>query len=268
MIFNGRAFAKERLAVLQEERKQFGPLSLGIVVGSHDPVTSSYVKIKEKNAQALDIALVRYVVDDMMSTDEVLKIIADAHQEDGVIVQLPLPVSLSTEKALSALHMSKDVDVISPEATTLFIEGKHSVMPPVASAINEIIDAENIQIEGKCAVVVGKGRLVGTPAFHLMKARGADVVALGAGDDLASLKDADIIILGAGSPFLVTPEMVKEGVVVFDAGTSESGGVVVGDADPAVGQVASFFTPVPGGIGPVAVVEIFSNLLALKRATM
>jgi len=265
MIFNGSAFAKKRLAELQQKRTSFGPLSIGIIVGSADPVISSYVRIKEKNAQALDIELVRYSVSEKDSTDDVLRILKEASSHHGVIVQLPLSPSHDGARVVDAIPLEKDVDVISEKASSLFAKGKHFVMPPVASAINEIIDTYDIQVEGKRAVVVGKGRLVGTPAFHLMSMRGAHVVAVDKQDNLSvHTKNADIIILGAGSPHLLEPRMVQTGVVVFDAGTSESGGMVVGDADPVVAEVASFFTPVPGGIGPVAVIEIFANLLALN----
>lgn len=266
MVFNGRTFAAKRLSVLQEERKEFGPLSLGIVVASHDPVTSSYVRIKERNAAALDIRLVRYEVAPSASTDEVVALVYKASQESGVVVQLPLPPDLDTQRVLDAMPPEKDVDVISTRAAEAFVQGNSSVMPPVASAINEIIDAYDLALEGKRAVVVGRGRLVGAPAARLLALRGAEVVVLDKSDDLALYtNEADIIVLGAGSPHLLTSEMVKSGVVVFDAGTSESGGEIVGDANPEVLEKASFFTPVPGGIGPVAVVEIFNNLFTLSR---
>lgn len=263
MIFNGRAFSRERLRHLQEVRKEHGPLSLGVVVASADPVTSSYITIKERNAAALDIPVVRYTLSTSATQSEAEAAVDQAATHTGMIIQLPLPSDLNADALIARMPLAKDVDVISPDAFSRFSVGNHVVMPPVASAINEIIDAHAIQVEGKRAVVVGKGRLVGLPAYHLLKMRGASVTALGANDSLEVLRDADLLVLGAGSPHLVTPEMVREGVVVFDAGTSESGGVVVGDAAPSVAEKASFFTPVPGGIGPVAVVEIFANLFTL-----
>lgn len=266
MVFNGRAFARERLAALQEERKAFGALSIGIVVASSDPVTSSYVKIKERNAHALDIKLHRYSISEEATEDEALEAVREAHQHDGVIVQLPLPFGIESTRVINAIQAEKDLDVISAGAGKRFESGEHLIMPPVASAINEIIDTFDIATEGKRAVVVGKGKLVGRPAFHLLSQRGALVVSLDTKDDIHShVRTADILVLGAGSPHLIQPEMVRKGVVVFDAGTSESGGALVGDAAPEVSQKASFFTPVPGGIGPVAVVEIFGNLLVLQK---
>lgn len=265
MIFNGRKFAAERLVQLREERAAFGALRLGIVVAASDPVTASYVRIKEKNARALDVELMRFPISGHASQEEAEAAVREANGCDGTIVQLPLPPGLDVERVIAAIDSERDVDVISPKAAALFASGTHPIMPPVASAINEIIDAYTIQIEGKRAVVVGKGRLVGAPAFHLLTMRGADVQALDQSDVVsAHTRDADIIVLGAGVPSLLGADMVKNEVVVFDAGTSESGGAIVGDASPAVAEKASFFTPVPGGIGPVEVAEIFANLLQLK----
>jgi len=107
---------------------------------------------------------------------------------------------------------------------------------------------------------------VGAPAAELLKRLGAKVTVLQASDPLLPLAEADIVVLGAGSPGLVQPEMLKKGVVLIDAGTSESQGKVVGDAAPECAEVASFFTPVPGGIGPIAVAMIFRNLFTLAKA--
>lgn len=125
--------------------------------------------------------------------------------------------------------------------------------------------SELVPTRGKKATVVGSGRLVGAPAARLLRELGAEVQVLEKGDSLDVLKDADIIVLGAGEPGLVKPEHLKEGVVLIDAGTSESNGKVAGDADPACAEKAALFTPVPGGVGPIAVAMIFKNLFALAK---
>jgi methylenetetrahydrofolate dehydrogenase (NADP+)/methenyltetrahydrofolate cyclohydrolase len=139
-------------------------------------------------------------------------------------------------------------------------------LPPVAGAIVEIFVRNGVSASGKKAVVVGAGKLVGTPAAQLLRDLGAHVtVVTHTRGSLEELKDADIVVLGAGEPGLVKPEMLKQGVVLIDAGTSESSGKLAGDADPACAHVASVFTPVPGGVGPIAVAMIFKNLLTLAR---
>ncbi|TAJ14579.1 bifunctional 5,10-methylenetetrahydrofolate dehydrogenase/5,10-methenyltetrahydrofolate cyclohydrolase [Patescibacteria group bacterium] len=138
-------------------------------------------------------------------------------------------------------------------------------IPPVPAAMWYILKRNNVTVEGANVVLIGGGRLVGRPANILFKRLGANVTVLVKGDNVAeATKNADIIISGAGAPALIKPDMVKEGVVIIDGGTSESGGIVVGDADPLCAEKASVFTPVPGGVGPIAVTEIFANLVALK----
>lgn len=264
MIFDGRAFAAKRREELLKKRAEFGDISLAVVMGEHDPVTSSFVRIKEKNAEALNVRLVRYFIPDGADTAAVEALVQSAAQETGMIVQLPLPQGIDTERVLASIPSEKDVDALSPEMANRLKEGYVSVIPPVAAAVREILESENITVYEKKVVVIGKGRLVGAPCAELLKHMGAHTVVLDKDDDVvSSTQDADVIVLGAGSPQLLKPEVVKEGVVVLDAGTSESNGVVVGDADPALAEKASFFTPVPGGIGPVAVVEIFGNLFKL-----
>ncbi|MFQ5541071.1 MAG: tetrahydrofolate dehydrogenase/cyclohydrolase catalytic domain-containing protein [Candidatus Paceibacteria bacterium] len=258
MVFDGKAFAARRREELMRERTRFGALTLGIVAAQGNPVTDSYVRIKEKNADALDIGLRRFLLGADATTDEALRLVREASACGGVIVQLPLPAGIDTDAVLAAIPPERDVDALS---------GRTSVLPPVVAAIDAILSDQGVVVAGKRAVVVGKGRLVGKPAARYLNERGADVAVLAHGDDLAAaVRGADILVLGAGSPRIVTKNMVKEGVVVFDAGTSEAGGVVVGDADPAVAEKAALFTPVPGGIGPVAVIEIFSNLLKLQKS--
>lgn len=266
MIFDGKTFAARRREELLEVRRTLGEVSLGIVVSSDDPVTNSFVRIKEKNAEALSVKQVRYAIPHGANTEAVVALVGDAAQEDGIIVQLPLPQDVDVEVVLNAIPEDKDVDALSYTLQERLESGDVSVMPPVAAAVRSILEKEDISVHQKKVVVVGKGNLVGKPCATLFNYLGAHVTILDKGDDLTvHTKDADVIMLGAGSPRVLKPDMVKGGVVVLDAGTSEAGGVVVGDADPTVSEKASFFTPVPGGIGPVAVVEIFGNLFTLCK---
>src|SRR6185295_12556323 len=159
----------------------------------------------------------------------------------------------------------KDVDILSDKAFEAFAAGKLSAVPPVPAAMHYVLQRNNISVKAKSVVLVGAGRLVGKPAGVLFARLGAHVTMLIKGDSLEPTKTADILILGTGVPALITPDMIKEGVVILDGGASESAGKVVGDADPACALKASLFTPVPGGIGPIAVVEIFANLLLLGK---
>ena len=184
---------------------------------------------------------------------------------DAIIVQLPLPSQIDVTLVLDAIPTTKDPDVLSSNARASFVRNeKDALLPPVVAAIKRILEDAHVSAENKKAVVIGDGWLVGNPAAIWLKNQGADVatITLEFGN-LTELKDADIIISGAGSPLLVQPHMIKQGAVLIDAGTSELNGALVGDIDPSCAEIASVFTPVPGGVGPMAVAYLFENVLKL-----
>lgn len=252
MRVDGRALKEARIEELSRTRESLGDLTLSIVVTQEDAVTNSFLKIKNRVAERLGVT-VEYVPS------------LDDARGDGVILQLPLPEGVDTEHERNRIPLMKDVDGLSDAAFQAFCRGEFPP-PPVARALRTILSAHQVSPSGKRVVVVGQGRLVGLPAAELFRQEGASVTVLKRGDDIgAQTRDADIVVLGAGEPGLLQPDMVREGVVILDAGTSESSGKVVGDASPACAEKASLFTPVPGGVGPVAVVEIFANLFELVK---
>ena len=260
MILDGRAIADELYATLSERRKHIErPLTLGIIVSGHDPVIESFVRIKKRAADRLNIEMVRVDLPDSASNEDAIGAVRElAERTDAVIVQLPLLNSLDTETVLAAIPDEKDVDAINPRVG----ENEHTVVAPVALAVFEMLQRGGIDPRGKRTVVVGAGRLVGAPSAALLRKLGADVSILTRSQgSMEDLKDADIIVCGAGNPGFIKPEHIKDGVAIVDGGTSESAGKLLGDADPACAEKASVFTPVPGGVGPVAVAMIFKNLL-------
>jgi methylenetetrahydrofolate dehydrogenase (NADP+)/methenyltetrahydrofolate cyclohydrolase len=260
MIVDGPAIADDLYKELAARRSRFDHMpKLGIVVTGKDAVIESFVTIKSFVAKHLNVEMVRIdVAADGTTTDVINAVRELAKNTDGIIVQLPLPKTVDTNAALSSIPDDKDVDALSTAT------GEHDVDAPVALAAIEILRRANIDPNGKRAVVVGAGRLVGTPTFQLLKRLGADVsfFTLEKGS-IEDLKDADIVVCGAGNPGFIKPEHLKEGVALIDAGASEQFGKVVGDCDPACEKVASVFTPVPGGVGPIAVAMIFKNLFDL-----
>ncbi len=267
MIIDGRKLAEERKQEVKIERATYGALSLGLVMATTNAVTQSYVGIKKRAAADLDITVAEYRLPDNASIDEIITATREASVHDGIILQLPLPQGIDIDTAKNAIKTDIDVDVLSDSAFEKFEGGTFAAIPPVPAAMHYVLRRNNIDPKGKRVVIIGKGRLVGRPAAVLFAQLGAEVIALEKGDDVPSNTiTADIIISGAGVGSLIKPEMIKEGVVILDGGTSELGGKVVGDADPSCADKALIFTPVPGGIGPIAVVEIFANLVNLKRA--
>ena len=262
MTISGKEVAE---SMYQELTKKFANLGrevkLGIVVVGDNPVIESFVKIKMRSAERLGVTMVRKDMSDTTTTEEVVAIIQQLVKEtDSVIAQLPMPKQVNTDRVLSSIPPSHDVDALNPSID----DDARPVFAPVALAVIELLKRGGVELNGKKAVVVGAGRLVGAPSAHLLKKLGAEVsmVTLEKGS-LDELKDADIGVLGAGNPGFIKPDMIKEGIALIDAGTSESAGKIRGDADPSCADKASVFTTVPGGVGPVAVAKIFENLLTL-----
>jgi methylenetetrahydrofolate dehydrogenase (NADP+) / methenyltetrahydrofolate cyclohydrolase len=274
MILDGKKIAEEILVTLQKERETLPRAPrLGIVVGNQDPVTASFVRLKESVARRLGVVVVRETLAVGTTLERALIVVEQLCRTcDGVLVQLPLASGMDTDMLLSALDPARDIDGINPHTK----EFERVVGAPVAEAIATVLTQVNADIRGKKAVVVGTGRLVGAPAAAYLKSRGASVfIVTKTQGSLDELKDADIVILGAGEPGLVVPGMLREGVILIDGGTSDlpvslsgEGGQkskIVGDADPACAEVASVFTPVPGGIGPITVAMLFKNLFELTQ---
>lgn len=225
--------------------------------------TRKYLELKKKKAEALGVVIEVNELPPTANTSEMLAAVKTAVEvADGVIIQLPLPSGIDTAEVLAAVPISHDVDAFSYKG------GVEEVLPPVVGAIDEIATRHQVSFKDKKVVVFGHGRLVGAPAVIYAKSKGAQVTLLTEESDKAAVHQAtlaaDIIILGAGQPNLLTVDMVREGVVVFDAGASEDGGLLVGDASREVATKASVFTPVPGGIGPITVALLYRNLLELK----
>lgn len=262
MILDGRKIADDIYAELAPVYRALSRKArLGIVVVGSNPVIESFVGIKTRAAERLGIEMVRINVSEKSDAGKVLQAIERLVRDtDAVIVQLPLPGHLSTDEILSAVPNEKDVDALNPNIS----EEERLVHAPVALAVVELLQRGGVKIEGARTVVVGAGRLVGAPSAWLLNTMGAAVSMFTLEEgSIEDLKTADIIVSGAGSPGMIQPEHVKPGVALIDAGTSELNKKITGDADPACAEVASIFTPVPGGVGPVAVAMIFKNLLKL-----
>jgi methylenetetrahydrofolate dehydrogenase (NADP+) / methenyltetrahydrofolate cyclohydrolase len=269
MIIDGRAIAADILASAKSSVASLGrELVVRAVVMQPNAATHSYLRIKGARAEDAGMRLEIVLVPDNATTEEVMDAVATPGS-DAVIVQLPLPESVTASLIIDEIPLSKDADVLSKIAYENFAYRKEgALLPPVVAAIKEVLSRNSVEIAGKRAVILGSGKLVGQPAAAWLEEMGADILVLTRqSESLAELAHADIVILGAGSPHLVKPEMLKKGVVLIDAGTSESAGAIVGDADPACADVASLFTPVPGGMGPIAVACLFQNaaLLALGK---
>lgn len=272
MIVDGRGIAKELKERLKEEvRALVNPPMLFIFSVGENPVSERFVSLKKKFAADVGIRVIEKKFDEKASTARVVEGIKSVVGDNvSVVVQLPLPPHIETKEVLNAIPPECDPDVLSEKSIALYEKDALPILPPVVMAIKEILFQRGVFVGNRNVVIVGRGKLVGAPAAVWFKRHGSNTVLLGR--DTLDLKihttKADIIILGTGNPGLLKPDMIKPGVVVLDAGTSETEGKLAGDADPKCAERASVFTPVPGGIGPVTVAMLFANIVILAKARL
>lgn len=261
MIVDGKAIAGRMYAELKNRvsHMEFKP-HLTVFTCAPNFETQKYLNLKRKKAHEVGIGVNLIEFPEDITTQEVVTSIQHACiQTNGIIVQLPFPQHIDTDAVLAVIPKSYDVDV------SWYDGSDDSVLPPVVGAIAEIARMHDVLFATQKVVVVGKGKLVGAPALIWAQKQGAQVAVIDRDtiDPKVAIGQADILILGAGKPGLIQKEDVKQGVLIFDAGTSEEGGVLKGDADPSCVDKVSLFTPVPGGIGPITIAVLLHNLITL-----
>lgn len=275
---------KEEIAQEVEKIKQTGgkiPHLAAILVG-HDGGSEIYVahKVKACEQVGFESTLIRFE-DDVTEKELLAKIdeLNNDEQIDGFIVQLPLPKHISKEKIIEAINPNKDVDGFHPVNVGRMSIGLPAFVSATPAGILELLQRYNINISGKHCVVLGRSNIVGRPVSILLsqKSNTGNATVTVCHSRTANLKElclqADIIIAALGTPEFLTADMVKEGVVVIDVGTTrvksdktKSGWKLKGDVKfDEVAEKCSYITPVPGGVGPMTIVSLLKNtLLAAK----
>lgn len=271
MIVNGKQLAEDLAhdlaAQIAASKKK---LRLGIVMVGEDSRSLAFIRQKEKFAEIIRCDTRIYKFPIHISTSklraEVSKI-AHIPQNQGVIVQMPLPDGINEQNILNAVVPTKDIDVLSARSVGDAMVGTAKIESPIVGALQAVLAAGSLpSVSGMEVVVVGAGRLVGRPVASWLIREGANVSVLNDSVPDISIytKRADVIVMGAGVPGLLKGGMVKDGVIVIDAGTSESEGKIVGDVDTdSVSPKAAVLAAVPGGIGPLTVAMVFKNLVTL-----
>lgn len=264
MIVDGKKIAAEMFAALANAvtHTSHAP-HLTVVTCAPGFATKKYLGIKVRKARQVGITITVIELPETVTTSEVVAVITRAAmQTDGIIVQLPLPAHIATDVVCAAIPPPLDVDGVH------YAKTGNGFLPPVVGAIAEIAARYDVLLAAQRVAVLGHGRLVGKPAAVWAENQGATVTVLtkDSPNQAAVLANATILILGAGVPGLVQPEMIKDGVVIFDAATAEDHGELRGDADPACAAKTSLFTPVPGGIGPITVAVLLQNLVMAAKA--
>lgn len=268
----------EKVAQRKKENKKIPHLAI-ILVGD-DGASQTYVDNKVKSCKSVGFHYTMMRFADTISEEKLMKHIDHVNNDDdvdGFIVQLPLPEHISVERITDKIRSDKDVDGFTNHNFGSIISKKPLLMPATPFGVMELLRRYNISTEGKHAVVVGASRIAGAPLSMMLAEQGHATVTIchKYTKDLASFtRSADILLTAVGKPGLITADMVKEGAVVIDIGTTRvegpeypKGWAIKGDVDfKNVSQKASYITPVPGGVGPMTIASLLWNTLLATEA--
>ena len=273
IIIDGKKLREEILEKVKKEVMllSFQPIFCDVLVGN-DPSSVQYVRMKEKTAESVGIKFHNANFPASITTSELIKEIQKINKIPnicGIIVQLPLPDSLDKRVILDSIDSGVDVDCLGTIVSEKFYQGEIKIGFPTALSCMALLDSLNLDLKPKNIVVLGQGELVGKPVLALLKFRGLNPIPVTrkTEDKGNILKQADIIISGIGHGKYLTGDMLKNGVVLIDAGTSESNNAIVGDVDlESVKDIASYISPVPGGVCPVTVAMLLNNVLNVAKS--
>jgi methylenetetrahydrofolate dehydrogenase (NADP+) / methenyltetrahydrofolate cyclohydrolase len=274
-LLDGKALAAKiqqelSVGITQLQPKIGRPPGLAVLMVGDNPASTAYVRNKEKACAKVGIASFgkHFPAETTLGElEEVIAALNDDERVDGILVQLPLPNHLDAVTLLHQIDPDKDADGLHPVNLGRLVRGEIGLRSCTPDGVMRLLQAYEIPLQGKQAVVVGRSILVGKPmALMLLEADATVTIAHSRSHDLKSItQNADILIAAAGRAGLITADMVKPGAVVVDVGmnrvTDASGkSRLIGDVDfESIAGVAGFITPVPGGVGPMTVAILLQN---------
>ena len=246
---------------------------LDVVIVGNDPASHQYVNSRGKDCEAVGIESRVHTLDEGADEAELIRVLDELSADrsvHGILLQLPLPKHMNTEKVLTHIAPEKDVDGLTVANQGALYAGSGGFAPCTPSSIMHLIKSTGVSIKGKNAVVVGRSIVVGKPAAMLLLSEHATVTVCHSrtADLAAHTKNADIVIAAVGVPELIKGDMLKEGAIVVDAGINRVDGRTVGDVHfDSAEKVAGYISPVPGGVGPVTRKILLKNTLSAAEKT-
>lgn len=275
-ILNGREVAKktkEGLKLEVEKLKESGIYpKLAVIMVGNDSASQIYVKNKSKACDEIGVEFEEYLLPEDTKQEELINLIEGLNNKkeiNGILLQSPIPKGLDINEAFRTILPEKDVDGFHPINVGKLSLGQDTFISCTPAGIIKILEYYNIDIEGKNAVVIGRSNIVGKPMSQCLLNKNATVtICHSKTRDLPSItKNADILVAAIGKPEFVTADMVKEGAVVIDVGINRMpDGKLKGDVDYAnVSKKVEYITPVPGGVGPMTIAMLMSNLVKAAK---
>lgn len=275
-IIDGKELAKKIRKDLKVEvdalkEKGIKPKMAVIMVGN-DPASSVYVKNKSKACEKVGIEFEEFLFEENIKEEVLLETIEKLNKDDsihGILLQCPVPKHINTNKALRTISPEKDIDGFNPVNVGNLTIGEDAFISCTPYGVIKMLEAYNIETEGKNAVILGRSNIVGKPMIQCMLNKNATVTVCHSRtkniDEI--VKQADIVIAAIGKPKFVTENMVKDGAVVIDVGINRlDDGTICGDVDyDKLVNKASYITPVPGGVGPMTIAMLLNNVVKAAK---
>ena len=270
IIIDGKLVAQEVKAKVSKKVKELQENGitpgLAVIIIGNNPASRIYVNNKKKACADVSIYSKEYALPDTTSQKELIELISKLNNDDsinGILVQLPLPNHINEKAVIEAIDPLKDVDAFHEINVGKIMIGKYDLLPCTPAGIIELLNSQNIEIEGKHCVVVGRSNIVGKPmAMLLLHRNGTVTICHSKTKNLKKIcKNADILIAAVGKAKFITSDMVKKGAVVIDVGMNkDENSKLCGDVDfDNVEKIASYITPVPGGVGPMTIAMLMKN---------
>ena len=244
---------------------------LAVVLVGENPASQVYVRNKENACSKAGIRSTVIRMSDTCNQNELEDVVRNLNQDDsvhGILVQLPLPSHLDESRVLALIDPDKDVDGFHAMNSGRLMNGENGFVPCTPLGVMKLLEAYKIPVDGRHAVIIGRSNIVGKPMAMLFLSKNATVtICHSKTQNLAALtSQADILVAAVGKANFVTADMVKPGAVVVDVGINRVDGKLVGDVDAqSVSEIASYLTPVPGGVGQMTIAMLLANTLQAAR---
>ncbi len=268
MILDGKKMAETITTITKEEiEKNNYKITLALILVGENPASEIYVRNKNIACQKVGIEVKNYRLSEDTEESELLKIIDECNKDasiNGILVQMPLPRHMDEEKVINTIDPNKDVDGLTVVNQGKLMGGLPTIPSATPKGVITLLKRNNIEIEGKHVVIVGRSILVGKPLALLFLQNNATVtICHSRTKNLKEMtKQADIMVAAIGKPKFFTADMIKEGAVVVDVGINRVDGHICGDVDfDEVSKIASLITPVPKGVGPMTIASLLENIV-------
>lgn len=275
VILDGKALAnkiKARAKIEIDQLKSKGIIpGLAVILVGNNPASQVYVNMKTKACEEVGIYSINHRMPEEVNEKDLLYVIDMLNKNplvNAILVQLPLPSKINEEKVIEAIDPKKDVDGFHPYNMGKLLRGQPFIFPCTPYGIMKLFEEYKIELKAKDVCVIGAGNITGKPMSYMLLNENATVQIchIYTKNLKEKTKTADIIISATGKAHLIKADMVKEGVIVVDVGIAKVNDKIVGDVDfENVSKIASYITPVPGGVGPMTIAMLISNTVFLSK---